>query len=248
MSEPNINADALQSDLIKAFGGDQGLPIYRSLMSCTDRLTYAEMRLHEIENVIVEKIVPNFERWRDSYDVSEPEGVFHESQWQIRMLATEAVQHLHSVFDPLACAVYWFAVAKSSQRLQRRELNFYGVLKCADVGEMYQKKLSAISNSDSYFHLAALSNLAKHSRIVRPSFSHLSNGLPPPSAAHALEFESCNGPNPLNKERRLPVEMDFPKTPISIFLRGELLRVAPLFNELARLIRTELDLRLKAIK
>lgn len=248
MNEPQVDANTLKQDLIKTFGGKQGLAIYRSLMTCTDRLSYANKRLHDIEKVIQEKIEPNFEMWRDTFDVEEPEGDFHESQWKIRMLATEAVQHLHSIFDPLACVVYWFNIPLAAQSITVRKLNFYEVQRCVGIDKKYQELLSEIAQEEAFFHIAALSNLAKHSQIVRPSFSHISEGLPPINAESAVEFESCTGKNPLNKTGRVSGEFVFPKVSISKFIRDEIRRIAPLFNELVRHVRSDLDLRLKADK
>ena len=213
-------------------------------MSCTDRLSYAQLRLCDLRKVIDEQVAPHFEVWRDTHNVEEPEGVFHQSQWKIRMLATEAVHHLHSVFDPLACAIYWFNVPAAQQKLPPRDVTFYKVRTCEQVSLSYRKVMKNISNTGSFFHLAALANSAKHSRIARSPFSHERNGEHPLTAEEAILFESCEGPNPLSIECNSTGLHDFPETPISIYLNNEMQRVVPIFNELVLHLRTDLTLRL----
>lgn len=244
MDDQHISSELLRTDLIKEFGADEGLRIYRSTMSCTDRLGYAQLRLRDLKKVIDEQVAPHFEVWRDTYNVDEPEGVFHQSQWAIRMLATEAVHHLHSVFDPLACAIYWFDVPAAQRKLSLRDVSFYKVRTCEQVSLSYRKLMKNISSAESFFHLAALSNSAKHSAIVRSPFSHELNGRHPPTAEEAIRFEPCEGPSPLSSGRNPAALHIFPEAPISIFMESEIRRVVPIFNELVGDLRSDLTLRL----
>lgn len=209
------------------------------------------MRLHDIQEVIQEKIAPNFRNWRDFGNFEEPKGAFRKSQAEMCMLATEAVHHLHSVFDPLACAIYWFSVPEAKREKRLLEPNFRKVQTCESLPEKYREVFDQIGSTNSFFHLAALSNLAKHSRIVHPTFSLLTDSVVPSNAEEAVIFEQCTGINWLKrtgeKGEKAPV-VKFPRTPIAIFLRDELQRIAPLFSELAKLIRSDLDLLLKAEK
>jgi hypothetical protein len=245
MDDPNISSEALRTDLIKEFGVDEGTRIYQSLMSCTDRLTYAQIRLRDLRQVIEEQVVPHFEAWQATYFVNEPEGAFNQSQWKIRMLATEAVQHLHGVFDPLACAIYWFNVPATERNLPHREVTFYKVRNCAAVSLSYRELMTVLSSADSFFHLAALSNSAKHSRIVRSSFCHERDGKTSICAEEAILFESCEGLNPLNTDRKQTALYRFPETSIPIYLEQEIQRVIPIFNALVGHIRSDLTQRRK---
>ena len=248
MDDPHISSETLRTDLFKEFGVDDGLRIYRSVMSCTDRLTYAQFRLRHLSKVINEQVAPHFEVWQETYNVDEPEGVFNQSQWEIRMLATEAVHHLHSVFDPLACAIYWFNVPVAQQKLPPRDVTFYKVRTCEQISLSYRELMKDISSTGSFFHLAALSNSAKHSGVVRSPFSHERNGGHPLTAEEAILFESCEGPNPLSGEPNPTRLHKFPETPISIYLKSEVQRVAPIFNKLVGLLRSDLTLRLNEHK
>ncbi len=245
MDDPNIGSKTLRTDLIKEFGVDEGTRIYQSLMSCTDRLTYAQIRLRDLRAVIEEEVVPHFESWQATYSVDEPEGVFNQSQWKIRMLATEAVQHLHGIFDPLACAIYWFNVPATERSLPHRELTFYKVRNCAAVSLSYRELMTVLSSNESFFHLAALSNSAKHSRIVRSTFCHERDGKPSICVDEAILFESCEGPNPFNTDRKKAALHRFPETSISIYLEQEIQRVIPVFNALVGRVRTDLTQRRK---
>ena len=248
MEDTNIDSETLRTDLIREFGVDEGTRIYRSLMSCTDRLTYAQIRLRDLREVIEEEVVPHFESWLATYSVDEPEGVFNQSQWKIRMLATEAVQHLHGVFDPLACAIYWFNVPVTERNLPYRDVTFYKVRNCAEVSLSYRELMTFLSSTDSFFHLAALSNSAKHSRIVRSSFCHERDGKLSICADEAILFESCEGPNPVNTDRKQTALHRFSETSIPIYLEQEIQRVIPVFNALVGHIRSDLTQRRKRLQ
>lgn len=243
MDDQNISSEALRTDLVKEFGVDEGTRIYQSLMSCTDRLTYAQIRLRDLRRVIEDQVVPHFEAWQATYFVNEPEGAFNQSQWRIRMLGTEAVQHLHSVFDPLACAIYWFNVPKTERKLPPREVTFNKVRKCAEVSLSYRELMAVLSSTESFFHLAALSNSAKHSRIVRSSFYFEQDEKPSISAEEAIRFESCEGPNPLKTNHKQTALYRFPETSIPIYLEHEIRRLIPVFNALVGHIRSDLTQR-----
>ena len=238
----SINYQLIE-DLLKT--SEDGEKIFQSLGTCFERLSFANMRVQDISQVTQECIAPNFEKWRLWEEDQED---FRRTLRLIRMLTAEAIHHLHSAFDPLACATYWFNVCRDKRKISDRKLNFYKVQTCESVPAKYRKLFANLANSNSFYHLAALSNLAKHSQIVQPMFSIRSDGVAPASAEHAMVFESCKGQNWLNKDRELPTEIHFPRTPISIFLRAELQRITPLFHELAGLIRSDLDMRLKAEK
>jgi hypothetical protein len=207
-------------------------------MTCVDRQHFARKRLHDLKQVLQDNVGPHLDDWLITGNLDSA------VMWQIRLLVNESVHHLHSAADPLAAAIYWFSVSRSSQKIRDRDLSLFKVRQCQAVASKYLSALNEIATHSAHRYLAELNNRSKHAHLVREAVPMLLESSPTFTAHDVVLFESFEKPNQYQNASLGLVRQHFSTTPIVPFLDAESLRFATLFNQLVGLLQDDLNAEL----
>ena len=240
MTDERFSSLGFQSDLIRTRGSNEGSRICRSIMTCVDRQHFSRKRLNDLKQVLHDDVAPHLDDWLSTGDLDSA------VMWQIRMLANEAVHHLHSAADPLVAAIYWFSVSNTNRRIRDRDLSLFKVRQCQAIDPKYREPLNEIATHNAHLYLAALNNRAKHVHIVRESLPLLGEASDL-TAQEVVLFESFKKPTQDLPTSGGAIRQHFSATAIVPFLEAESQRFATLFNQLVGAVRDDLDVEIAAL-
>jgi hypothetical protein len=256
MEEPHTARDvdeALQN-LWRVHGVDRATLIWSSLSSAYDRLLFAYHHL----KLLRKAAEPAVQRGLETFGFLEPldneedsEALFSQSMHQIKMHVTDIIQHLHSVGDTAAFAIYFSIPVPVDRHLPKRDITLSAVRKLLERNPSlpgaaaYSELLRSLGDPTSYLYLADLNNHAKHRSIVKPSVSlPMDREVSEEDRNDLLIFstvEMSKPPATLQNRGATPVHEQRPILP---FIESELARIWNIYGEIRQEIGKQVRLAL----
>lgn len=162
----------------RLFGDDQLELSKPCLRSVVDRQTYARIHFQDAKAKIdsyIQTELQDASLFEVTFGDAEAWVEFNSFIREVGAHLTACVQSIHAVPDILAHAIYYcLGLNFSACALKARDISAGSVLKLLKREPQFNaitSLLESLVNTDSYSHLAALSNQAKHRSIVFPSLN-----------------------------------------------------------------------------
>lgn len=162
----------------RLFGDDQLELATPCLRSVVDRQTYARIHYQDARAKIdpyVEAELQNTSLFEVTFCDSEAWLEFNVFIREVGAHLTACVQSIHAVPDILAHAIYYsLGLNRTSRSLKPRDISAASVLKLLKRDSRFSSitsLLESLVSTETFAHLNALSNQAKHRSIVFPSLN-----------------------------------------------------------------------------
>lgn len=234
-------------ELLRVYGVDRGTRIWDSLNSANDRLLFARRHfqlLRKETRVAIKLDLDRSNTLESSNCEIDIEAEFSQSMHNIKMHVTDCIQHLHTIGDTLAFAIYFFIDKPDNKRFEKKDITLYRVRRWLEESSgltsahTFSALLRKLADNENYTYLVDLNNHAKHRSIVKPAVNRSEHEEISQEKLKDLlvfsQMEMSNPPSHLQNRRGTPVHSQRSILP---FIESELVRILNIYGE----IREEIE-------